>query len=153
MGYCPLPDYVEPPESPVNNPDSNNYPYVLITGARSREFFHSEHRQIEGLRKRHADPVAEIHPVAAKDAGVADGDWVRVSSPRGEIVMLARVTEDIAPEVISVEHGWWFPESVFSTDESFFRSNANVLTADTPPYDPAFGSYRLRGLLCSIKKL
>ncbi|MBF0465570.1 MAG: molybdopterin-dependent oxidoreductase [Nitrospirae bacterium] len=157
MGYAPLPDYVEPPESPVSTPELlNDYPYVLITGGRCREFFHSEHRQIKGLRERHPDPLVELHPETAKAAGVADGDRVTVSSPRGEIRMTAKVTVDIAPKVISVEHGWWFPEDISTAsapdEDSLFRSNANVLTSDTPPYDPAFGSYRLRGLLCSIKK-
>ena len=32
------------------------------------------------------------------------------------------------------------------------ESNANVLTNNAPPYDPAFGTYQLRGLLCRIEK-
>jgi thiosulfate reductase/polysulfide reductase chain A len=31
-----------------------------------------------------------------------------------------------------------------------FESNANVLTSAEPPYDPAFGSYQLRALLCRL---
>lgn len=150
IGYDPLPSYVEPPESPISQPELlKRFPFILITGGRRREFFHSEHRQIKPLRKLRPDPLAEIHPTVAGRLGICEGDWVIVSSPRGEIRMRARVTDNIHPDVISVDHGWWFPER---SGEGFglFESNANVLTNDGPPYDPAFGSYQLRGLLCNV---
>ncbi|MBF0557611.1 MAG: molybdopterin-dependent oxidoreductase [Nitrospirae bacterium] len=152
MGYDPLPTYLEPPESPMSTPELHeDYPFVLITGSRKAEFFHSEHRQVESLRKLSPDPCAEMHVSAASDLGIADGDWIIVSSPRGQISMKAKVTENIHPSVVSVEHGWWFPEKA---GEGFglFESNANVLTSDSPPYNTAFGSYQLRGLLCSVRK-
>jgi anaerobic selenocysteine-containing dehydrogenase len=65
--------------------------------------------------------------------------------------MQAMVTEDIKAGVVSVDHGWWFPERG-EFDFGVFESNANVLTSDAPPYDPAFGSYQLRGLLCKVEK-
>ena len=30
-------------------------------------------------------------------------------------------------------------------------ANANVLTSNAPPYDPAMGTYQLRALLCRIE--
>ncbi|KWT90529.1 molybdopterin-containing oxidoreductase family protein [Candidatus Magnetominusculus xianensis] len=153
MGYPPLPEYAEPPESPVSSPElSAEYPYVLITGARNKEFFHSEQRQVASLRRLHPEPSCELHPKAAAATGISEGDWAVVSTIRGEAKFKVHVTEDIHPQVISVEHGWWFPERDNEL-ESLWESNANCLTADTPPYDPAFGSYRLRGLLCNIRRL
>jgi len=152
LGYNPLPVYVEPPESPVSTPDlSNDYPYILSTGSRRMEFFHSEHRQIAPLREKHPDPIAEIHESVAKTKGINRWDWVKVTSPRGSIRMRAHVTGDINPQVVNVDHGWWFPEKAES-DYGVFESNANVLTSNAPPYDPAFGSYQLRGLLCNVEK-
>lgn len=152
MGYEPLPAYKEPHESPYSNPElAKEFPYVLTTGSRRMEFFHSEHRQIPSLRKRRPDPQAEMHPEAARLHGISRGDWVVISSPRGSIRMKALVTEDINPRVINVEHGWWFPEKS-APDYGVFESNANVLTDNGPPYDPAFGSCRLRGLLCKVEK-
>jgi anaerobic selenocysteine-containing dehydrogenase len=151
LGYEPLPSYQEPPESPLSDPElARRYPYVLTTGARRAEFFHSEHRQIESLRQRRPDPLAELHPATASAHGIGDGDWVKVSSPRGSIRMRAKLTEDISPGVVSLDHGWWFPER--GGDFGVFESNANVLTSADPPYDPAFGSYQLRGLLCALEK-
>lgn len=152
MGYDALPTFKEPPEGPVSAPDiAEKFPLILITGARRPEFFHSEQRQVEPLRRLRPDPQVELHPDAAKMCGVSNGDWVRVSTKRGTIRMRALVTEDIHPGVASVEHGWWFPEKDGPLYGAF-ESNANVLTENGPPYDPAFGSYQLRGLLCRIEK-
>jgi len=152
MGYDALPTYKEPPESPLGSPElAEKFPYVLTTGCRRLEFFHSEHRQVESLRRKRPDPMVEIHPKTAMNHHIEQSDWVIVSSPRGSIRSKAFITEDIHPNVINVEHGWWFPEKG-GPDFGFLESNANVLTSNDPPYDPAFGSYQLRGLLCHIKK-
>lgn len=153
LGYEPLPTYKEPPESPVKQPETAKiFPYILTTGSRRNEFFHSEHRQIASLRKRRPDPTAEIHPDIAAMHGITDGDWIYVSSPRGKIKMKASVTKDIRKEVINIDHGWWFPEKE-APDFGVWESNANVLTSNAPPYDPAFGTYQLRCLLCNIEKI
>ena len=152
MGYGPLPIFQEPSESPVSRADLLPiYPYILITGARCREFYHSEGRQVSQLRALHPDPQVEIHPQVAARHGLQSGDWAIVSSPRGSIRMKTVVTEDIRPDVVSVEHGWWFPEQP-GPEHGVWAANANVLTGDGPPYDPAFGTYQLRGLLCAICK-
>ena len=152
LGYDPLPTYKEPPESPSEQPKmAKGFPYILTTGSRRNEFFHSEHRQIESLRKRRPHPVAEIHPATAGNHGINNGDWIFVTSPRGRIKMNAVVTEDIQKNVVNIDHGWWFPEKE-GPDFGVWESNANLLTSNAPPYDPAFGSYQLRGLLCNIEK-
>jgi thiosulfate reductase/polysulfide reductase chain A len=153
QGYNPLPGYQEPVESPVSQPGlSREFPYVLTTGSRRVEFFHSKHRQIRSLRKRKPDPTAEMNPATASRHGVADGDWVTVSSPRGQLPMKAAVTDDIRTGAISIDHGWWFPERD-GPDFGVWACNANLLTSNPPLYDPAFGSYQLRGLLCNIDKM
>ncbi len=152
MGYDPLPTFKEPPESPVSATEiAKEFPYILITGARRAEFFHSEQRQVKELRRFRPDPQAEMHPRIAGLHGISNGEWVIISTPRGSIRMKALVTEDIHPDVISIEHGWWFPEKGGPL-YGVFESNANVLTNNNPPYDTAFGSYQLRGLLCKIEK-
>ena len=153
LGYDPLPSYREPPESPVSRPDlAADFPYVLTTGARRMEYFHSDNRRIASLRRRRPDPVADVHPATAGRHGIRDGDWIHVSSPRGRIRMKAHVTEDIRPDVVNIDHGWWFPEKG-GPDFGVWESNANVLTSNAPPYDPAFGTYQLRALLCRIEKI
>ena len=153
LGYDPLPYYEEPPESPLSAPEvARDYPLVLTTGARSPFFFNSEHRQLAMLRKAHPDPIVELNPATAAPLGIEDGDWVWIETLRGRIRQRARVTDDIDPRVVHVEHGWWFPEEP-GPEHGVWKSNANVLTRNDPPYDPAMGTYQLRGLLCRIARV
>jgi len=150
LGYDALPSFEQPPHAVAGAPPPEaDYPYALITGGRRMEYFHSEGRQIPTLRKRRPDPTAEMHPDSAAAHGIADGQWVEIVTPSGSIRQKARLTEDIHPKVISVEHGWWFPEKP-GPDHGVWRANANLLTSDGPPYDPAFGSCVFRGLPCRI---
>lgn len=153
MGYDPLPYYEEPPESPLSTPAvARDFPLVLTSGARIPFFFNSEHRQIRALRRAYPNPIMELHPSTAAAHGIKHGEWVWIETLRGKIQQKARVTEGIDPRVVHVEHGWWFPEDK-SPDHGVWRSNANVLTRNGPPYDPAMGTYHLRGLLCRIEKV
>lgn len=150
MGYAPLPSYEEPPESPLSRPDvAADFPLVLTTGARISNFFNSEHRQVEKLRKAHRDPIAEIHPDTAQRYGIKNREWMWIETRRGRIKQRARVTTGIDPRVIAAQHGWWFPEEP-APDHGVWRANANMLTDNQPPYDPAMGTYQLRALLCRV---
>ena len=151
-GYDPLPGFVEPPESPAREPEFlAQYPLILTTGTRIFNYFGSEHRQSPSLRKTHPDPLVEIHPEAATARGIADGDWVRIRSPRGEVRMRARLFDGLDPRVVSAEFGWWFPEQG-PPDYGWSESNINVLTDDAPPLDPGMGATNLKGLMCQIVK-
>jgi len=153
LGYDPLPYYEEPPESPISTPDvAAKFPYILITGRRVQYYFASEFRQISSLRKHHPDPLVEINPETARRHNIRDGDWVWIESPRGRIQHKAFLTDGIDPRVVSVEHGWWFPEEK-RPEYGVWKSNANVLTSNAPPYDPAMGTYQQRALLCTIYKV
>ncbi len=150
LGYDPLPSYREPPESPSSTPElAREYPYILITGGRVPCFFHSEHRQIPSLRRRHPHPLVQIHPRTAAEHGISQDDWVCIETRRGRIEQRASLSEGIDPRVVHVEHGWWFPEEE-GPEHGIWRSNANLLTDNGPPYDPAMGTYQLRALLCRI---
>jgi anaerobic selenocysteine-containing dehydrogenase len=150
LGYSPLPYYEEPPESPISAPEvAKHYPLVLTTGGRISFFFNSEHRQVGKLRKAQRDPVAEIHPDTAARFGIVNGDWMWVETRRGRMRQKAKLTTGIDPRVINVQHGWWFPEQA-APEYGVWTSNANLLTDNQPPYDPAMGTYQLRALLCRV---
>ena len=111
LKYDPLPGYVDPPETPWSNPElAKRYPFQLITGARIKSFFHSENRQSGPLRNSHPDPLVEIHPNIAREKGISTGDWVEISGPRGSVRQRAVVTDRVPENVVSANHGWWFPE-------------------------------------------
>jgi anaerobic selenocysteine-containing dehydrogenase len=90
------------------------------------------------MRRRAPDPLAQIHTTTAKKHDIIDGEMIVVETRRGSIKMKAKVTEDIAPQVVSIPHGW-------------AEANANVLT-DITARDPISGYPTLKGLLCRIKK-
>lgn len=151
-GFEPMPTYIEPPESPISTPEVfKEYPLILITGRRSINYFHSAGRQINSLRKTHKDPLIEIHPTTADKYGLKEDDWVWIETTRGRIKQKAKIIEDIHPDVISIEHGWYFPE-IKDIGQGFWISNANILI-DSKPRNPMLGSYQLRGLLCKIYKV
>lgn len=153
LGYDPLPTFKEVPESPVSRPDLlERYPYILITGARTPVFFHSEHRMIPWLRELHPDPIVELHPDTAQKHGIKEGDWVYIESPRGRIRQRAKLTTGIRPQVVAIQHGWWFPE-VKTPDHGWKESNSNILTDNDPKgLDAAMGASNLRVLLCRVDR-
>lgn len=156
LGYDPLPIYYEPPESPYSTPEvAKEYPFVITTGGRVPWFFHTQHRQIERLRKRHPFPLVQIHPAAASRLGLKDGDWVWIESPRGRCMQRVRLFDGIDERVIHAEHGWWFPEKEGTEPHLYgvFESNINCLTPDEPPFlDIGFGGCNLRGFLAKVYK-
>jgi len=143
---------VEPPESPYSTPELfESYPLIITTGAKTQPFFHSEGRQIKSLRRLNPDPLVEINPTTAKELGIEEGDWVWIESPRGgRIKQKARLTNGIHPQVVSAQHGWWFPEKG-PPDYGWKESNVNFLTGGMP-YDVHTGSESWRSFLCRVYK-
>lgn len=157
LGYDPLPPYKEPLISPISNPElANEFPLILQTGARHLPFFHSEHRQIDSMRRRHPEPLVEINPKTAIEYGINNGDWVWIETPRGRVKQKCKYFEGIDPRVISAQHGWWFPEMPGEEPwlHGVWESNINVVTEDAPEYcNPINGGWPLRTLLCKIYKV
>ena len=151
LGYDPLPQHREPPESPVKTPDVyKDFPYILITGVRPPGFFHTENRQIRWLRELHRDPIVEIHPDAAAKEGISEGDWVIIESRRGKVRQRAKLALGRDPRIVSAQHAWWFPENK-DPGHGWDESNANILTEDAlEGMDPAMGASNLKTALCRI---
>ena len=130
-GFDPLPYYEEPPESPVSTPELfEEYPYVLTTGARTWEYFHSEERMVPRLRESHPDPLVDLHPDTAAKIGVTEGDWIWVENMRGKCKQRVRFNASLKLDTVRAEHGWWFPEQEGAEPNLFgvFDSNINNLT-------------------------
>lgn len=139
-GYDPLPTYQEPAESPVSQPElAKEYPLIMTTGTRTVAYLHSEFRNLPTLRKLAPEPMVEVHTETARGLGIADGDMVNVESPRGSVQLKAKVTADIHPRVVSMQHGW-------------SEANANLLTDDMAR-DPISGYPSFRALLCRMSKI
>jgi anaerobic selenocysteine-containing dehydrogenase len=153
LGYDPLPHDREPNESPYSTPElAQEYPLILSTGGRQPYYFHSQYRQVPWLRERQPYPIVQIHPEMAGELGIEEGEWVWIETPRGKIKQVAHLFVGMDPRVVIAQASWWYPEDP-GPDHGLWKSNANVLTRNDPPYDPAMGSATFRALLCRISKV
>ena len=154
LDYDPLPFYEEPPESPISTPDTaRDYPLILNTGGNFMPMFHSEFMQPELGRRKHPDPLMDIHPDTAARLGLADGDWAYIETKRGRISQKARYHDGMLPDVVNCQASWWFPEhpSGEPSLSGVWESNANVLTLDEPTAcDELSGGWCDRALLCRV---
>jgi anaerobic selenocysteine-containing dehydrogenase len=152
LGFDALPEYREPPETPLNESDlAATYPLVM-TCKKSIYYLHSGGRQIKSLRKGHPDPQVLIHPETAASLCIENDDWVYIETQRGRIKQKAVLSDKVDPRVICVDFGWWFPEKGISEFYGWAESNLNILTTDQPPDSPETGSSNLRGVLCRVYK-
>jgi anaerobic selenocysteine-containing dehydrogenase len=105
LGYPSLPIYEEPHY--VRN-RSEDFPYLLISGARKRVYLHSRYRNITRFRRLHPQAEIELNPADAAALGVREGDQVRVSSEIGSIVLPAKILEEeeILLGLVQITHGW-----------------------------------------------
>jgi formate dehydrogenase alpha subunit len=109
--------YKEPAELP-----DDDYPFTLTTG---RIMFHfhtgTMSRRSEKLNNEVPEAYVELHPEDARQLGLGREPRVRVSSRRGEIELVARVTDRITPGVVFIPF-------------HFAEAAANVLTNSA--FDP-----------------
>lgn len=101
----PIPTYFEPWEG-RHSPLAKTYPLQLIT-ARFMRRAHTQFDTLPWLRELIPN-TAEINFQDAEARGINEGDMLRIFNSRGEIRILASVTERIMPGVVNVPHGAWF---------------------------------------------
>jgi anaerobic dimethyl sulfoxide reductase subunit A len=117
----PIPTWIAPTPAPVR------YPLSLCT-PKSRARTHSIHGNQPGLARVDRDDVW-LHPIDATSRGITDGQRVRVFNQRGTTELPAKVTDRIAPGVVSIKEGAWFVPDDTGVDT---QGCANVLTDDRP---------------------
>jgi anaerobic selenocysteine-containing dehydrogenase len=153
-GYPAMPDFVEPPMSPVARPDlAASFPLIL-TCAKPSLFCQTQHRALPGLRKRALDPEIELNPATASARGIRNGDWVDVRTPAGGMRARARFSEKLDPRVVVGEHGWWqgCDELGVGDCDPFGPNGTNFnLTVDASVRDPVSGTPSHRSNLCEVR--
>lgn len=156
IGQPPLPVYREPAESPLDpaRTRQGRYPYVL-SSAKNGYYCHSQHRGLASLRRRSAYPVAEISPTLAAEKGIADKDWVRISTRIGQARFVARILPRIAHEVIVAEYGWWqacpeLGQPGYGAQDAIGSNFNQLISAED--CDPISGSVAHRSFLCGIER-
>jgi formate dehydrogenase major subunit len=179
VGYVPkdgpLPEMYEPVESPVENilhpkvksnptlkyprvksqqpiGTADKYPYVLMTSTVAEHWCcGSTTRNIPWLNELVPEPTVEIPETLGKKLQVATGDWVRMSSARGELTVKAVVTPRMKPlksngqevTVVWMPYNWGFQG--LSKGPS-----VNILTIDAG--DPGAGTQETKACLVNLEK-
>jgi predicted molibdopterin-dependent oxidoreductase YjgC len=121
-------------QPPIEQPDSE-YPFVLSTG---RTLYHYNSGGMtmreEGVTQKQGDPFFELNVEDATSLRIADGDWVRLVSRRGELEARAAVGERVYPGLV------WMALH-------FAQAKVNWLTHDVG--DPLIGTPEYK--VCAVR--
>jgi formate dehydrogenase major subunit len=109
---------------PTNERTSAAFPLILTTGRVLTQYnVGAQTRRTDNVLW-HCQDVLEIHPADAEARGIADGDWVGITSRVGATVLRAEVTPRVQPGVVYTT--FHFPESganVVTTENSDWATN------------------------------
>ena len=109
---------------PTSERTTSRFPLILTTGRILTQYNVGAQTRRTQNNAWHAEDVLEIHPHDADVRGIADGDWVGISSRTGEIVLRAVVSEKIHPGVVYTT--FHFPETganIVTTENSDWATN------------------------------
>ena len=103
---------------------SAELPFRLIT-APARNFLNSSFTETPTSRQRERWPSVLLHPKDAAKLGIQDGQRVRLSNERGEVILAAELFSGLQRGVLVVESIW--PNDAFEGGIGI-----NVLTGADP---------------------
>jgi formate dehydrogenase major subunit len=119
LGHFVVTEYV-----PTTEKVTPRFPLILTTGRILSQYNVGAQTRRTANTVWHAEDKLEIHAVDAEDRGIADGDWVNISSRAGETRLHARISSRMQPGVVYTT--FHFPESganVVTTDNSDWATN------------------------------
>ncbi len=109
---------------PTSERTTGRFPLILTTGRILTQYNVGAQTRRTQNSEWHSEDVLEIHPHDADVRGIADGDWVGITSRTGEIVLRAVVSEKIHPGVVYTT--FHFPETganIVTTENSDWATN------------------------------
>ncbi len=131
--------------------DEGDSPGLVLIGRRHLRSNNSWMHNVPGLMTGRPRCTALIHPDDAKEAGITDGQTVRVRSATGEVTVVAELDPSIRRGVVSLPHGWGH-----SDEHARLRvaartpgTNTNIL-ASRHQIDPLSGNSVLNGIPVSL---
>ena len=121
------------------DPVDATFPIFLTTGRVVSQYLSgAQTRRIGSLVDMKPEPLVEIHPRLAEQHGIADQDWVTVTTRRAEITVRASVVRTIRPDTVFIPYHW--PD----------KKSANMLTHRT--LDPRSKIPEFKVSACRIRK-
>jgi formate dehydrogenase major subunit len=131
--------FAEARYTPPNETPDEDYPLILTTGRMLYQFHtRSMSGKVDGLNRKAGRSIIEINPIDAEKLGISNGEKVKASSRRGEILTTAVVTDIVAEGVVFMPF-------------HFADGPANALT--NPVYDSISKVPELKVCACRVEKL
>jgi anaerobic selenocysteine-containing dehydrogenase len=131
-------------DDPISFADRNGeYPMLGISGSRDIRFTNSQFHNIPSLLKAGPGCVVDIHPEDARRHDLAEGDLVRIETPKGAVEMAARISTTVRPGLIRLAWGW---------GEIDPRGNLNSLTEDDRR-SRVTGTSTSRSFMCRLSRV
>ncbi|HUK77812.1 MAG TPA: molybdopterin-dependent oxidoreductase [Thermoleophilia bacterium] len=100
--------FKEPIEASPSNPLAKKYPLTFLS-THTKFRTHSQYCDLAWLNEitANGEGFLEINPKDAAARGLSEGQVVRVFNDRGEMKVLAKLTESIKPGVVNCYQGGW----------------------------------------------
>jgi formate dehydrogenase len=132
-------------------PDADGYPFRLI-GRRDLRSNNSWLHNVEKLMRGDRCRRLRMHPADGGRLGLADGDRAVVRSTVGAVEVEVKLTDEVAPGVVSLPHGWGHdPESNRRVARRDPGPNCNVLI-DQRAIEPLAGMAFLNGHPVAVER-
>jgi assimilatory nitrate reductase catalytic subunit len=122
------------------------YPIILTTGRVVSHFLSgTQTRRIGALLDQYPQPLCEMHPRLADKLGIAEGDFVKVESRRGHVVVRAQIVKTIRPDTVFVPYHWPLGRSINNVTIRAIDPVSNIpeykicavrVSKTEPPTDP-----------------
>jgi anaerobic selenocysteine-containing dehydrogenase len=97
---------------------------------------------------------AILNTIDAEQRNITQQDKIEISSAQGHIILNVHITDDIAPGVIAVPHGWGHQESGLNKAAKLPGENINkVIPGGSQNMEPASGQAIMVGHLVTVKKV
>jgi anaerobic selenocysteine-containing dehydrogenase len=97
---------------------------------------------------------AIINTIDARKRQITEHDKIKISSDQGQVIMNVHITDDIAPGVIAVPHGWGHQGSGLKRAAKLPGENINqVIPGGSQNMEPASGQAIMVGHLVTVNKV
>ena len=91
---------------PAEQPD-DDYPFFLTTGRVMAQYQSgAQTRRVAALCAAQPEPFVEIHPASARSLGIAENDFVQLTTRRGAASMKARLSSAIRMDTVFAPFHW-----------------------------------------------
>jgi assimilatory nitrate reductase catalytic subunit len=89
------------------DPIDADFPVYLTTGRVVSQYLSgTQTRRIGALLDQYPEPRLEIHPRLAEQYGIAEGDYVEITTRRDQLVLRAAVVRTIRPDTVFIPYHW-----------------------------------------------